>query len=79
MRQTRLVPVEVIWFKVIIGVTFAVGLALWGWLRPDVSLPLMGQSISVSVRIPLLALSGVLFFDIVFYAWREGGKWLDAH
>jgi hypothetical protein len=58
--------------------TVAVGLALKGWLRPEISLPFMGQSIEFSVRMPLYIMAVGLFLRIAFYALEEVGKWLNV-
>lgn len=76
MRRYRLVPVNAILFKVVFGASVAGGLALWGWLRPEISLPFMGQSITFSMRTPLLVMAGVLAINVLFSAWQEVRKWL---
>jgi len=78
MRRYPLVSMNVIGFNVIFWMTLAAGLALKGWLRPDMSLPFMGQSIEFSVRMPLFIMAGGLFLRTALYAWEEVGRWLNV-
>lgn len=77
MRRSQLVPINVIWFMVALGLSFSASLALWAWLRPEMSLPFMGQSIVFSIRMPLLVMAGGLLVSVVSYAWQEVWKWIN--
>ncbi len=78
MRRYSLVPVNAIWFNVMLWMTVAAGLALRGWLCPVMSLPFMGHSMEFSVRMPLLIVAGGLSLRTAFYALVEVGRWLNV-
>ena len=77
MKRYQLDSVNVIRFKVLIGLAFAACLSLWGWLLPEMSFPFLGRSITFSIRMPLLAMAGILLLSVVTYTWREVTGWLN--
>lgn len=76
MKRPRLIPMNILWFEIVSCISISAILALWGWLRPEVSLPFMGQSIVFSIRMPLLLAAAGLFVRVVLFACEEVWKWI---
>lgn len=77
MKYPRLEPINIIWTKTIFGLSFALALFLWGWIKPDWHFMFITQSVVFPIRMLLWVMSTMLCVNALIYAYQSFNAWFD--
>lgn len=76
-RYHKLDSINIIWIKTTFGLAVALGLFLWGWIKPEWHFMFLTQSVPFPIRMFLWGMSFVLCANVGIYACGSFAEWFE--